>query len=121
MVNTRFPAEAAEPEFAGSGATGEEFDESLEYPDIDSRLTSIVEGMFERCLAEQEYKQALALDYHMLFCLDYRLREPVNYVRANWIRPEDLHHYEKMGFDNFKIVERNTPTPELLRRANAYA
>jgi collagenase-like PrtC family protease len=63
----------------------------------------------------------LPLDYHMLFCLDYRLREPVNYVRANWIRPEDLHHYEAMGFDNFKIVERNTPTPELLRRVHAYA
>ena len=45
----------------------------------------------------------------MLFCLDYRLREPVNYVRANWIRPEDLHHYESLGFHNFKIVERNTP------------
>ncbi len=61
------------------------------------------------------------LDYHMLFCLDYRLREPVNFVRANWIRPEDLHHYEALGFDNFKIVERNTPTPELLKRVRAYA
>ena len=59
--------------------------------------------------------------YHKLFCLDYRLREPVNYVRANWIRPEDLHHYEALGIDNFKIVERNTPTPELLRRVRAYS
>nr|UXE44653.1 hypothetical protein Hi04_10k_c2877_00021 [uncultured bacterium] len=66
-------------------------------------------------------KSGVPLDYHMLFCLDYRLREPVNYVRANWIRPEDLHHYEALGFDNFKIVERNTPTPELLRRVRAYA
>ena len=61
------------------------------------------------------------LDYHMLFCLDYRLREPVNYIRANWIRPEDLHIYESMGYDNFKIVERNTPTPALLRRVKAYS
>ncbi len=66
-------------------------------------------------------KSTFPLDYHMLFCLDYRLREPVNYIRANWIRPEDLHHYEAMGFTNFKIVERNTPTPELLRRVHAYA
>ncbi len=70
---------------------------------------------------EKGKRGGLPLDYHMLFCLDYRLREPVNYVRANWIRPEDLHHYESMGFDNFKIVERNTPTPELLRRVKAYA
>ena len=69
----------------------------------------------------QGKKKALPLDYHMLFCLDYRLREPVNYVRANWIRPEDLHHYEAIGFDNFKIVERNTPTPELLKRIRAYS
>jgi hypothetical protein len=67
------------------------------------------------------HKESLPLDYHMLFCLDYRLREPVNYVRANWIRPEDLHHYEALGFSNFKIVERNTPTPELLRRVKAYS
>ena len=60
------------------------------------------------------------LDYHMLFCLDYRLREPVNYIRANWIRPEDLHHYETLGFDSFKIVERNTPTPVLMKRVHAY-
>ncbi|GMV39806.1 MAG: hypothetical protein AMXMBFR64_15220 [Myxococcales bacterium] len=66
-------------------------------------------------------KGSLPLDYHMLFCLDYRLREPVNYVRANWIRPEDLRIYEEMGYTNFKIVERNTPTPELLRRVHAYA
>jgi collagenase-like PrtC family protease len=57
----------------------------------------------------------------MLFCLDYRLREPVNYVRANWIRPEDTAIYEELGIDNFKIVERNTPTRELLRRVEAYA
>ena len=66
-------------------------------------------------------KAALPLDYHMLFCLDYRLREPVNYVRANWIRPEDLHHYEALGFDNFKIVERNTPSKVLLTRVKAYS
>ena len=69
----------------------------------------------------QKGSDGFPIDYHMLFCLDYRLREPVNYVRANWIRPEDLHHYEAMGFDNFKIVERNTPTPVLLTRARAYA
>ncbi len=66
-------------------------------------------------------RKGIPLDYHMLFCLDYRLREPVNYVRANWIRPEDLHHYEALGYTNFKIVERNTPTPDLLKRVHAYA
>ena len=34
-----------------------------------------------------------------------------NFLRANWIRPEDLHLYEEIGYENFKIVERNTPVP----------
>jgi collagenase-like PrtC family protease len=66
-------------------------------------------------------KQNFPLDYHMLFCLDYRLKDPVHFVRANWIRPEDTHLYEELGIDNFKIVERNSPTPELLRRVKAYS
>lgn len=65
--------------------------------------------------------KGVPLDYCSVVCLDFRLREPVNYLRANWIRPEDLHIYEEMGFDNFKIVERNTPTPLLVERAAAYA
>ena len=71
--------------------------------------------------SQKKSRKGFPLDYHMLFCLEYRLRQPVNYIRANWIRPEDLHHYEAIGFDNFKIVERNTPTPELLKRVHAYA
>lgn len=66
-------------------------------------------------------RRNFAIDYHMLFCLDYRLSDPVHFVRANWIRPEDLHLYEAMGFESFKIVERNTPTQVLLTRVRAYA
>ena len=61
------------------------------------------------------------LDYCSLVCNELRLREPVNYLRANWIRPEDLHLYEAMGYHNFKIVERNTPTQILLDRVKAYS
>jgi collagenase-like PrtC family protease len=49
-----------------------------------------------------------------------RLAEPVNFIRANWIRPEDLDRYEALGYTNFKIVERNTPTRALLERVHAY-
>ncbi|MGE4159828.1 MAG: hypothetical protein AB7F75_12110, partial [Planctomycetota bacterium] len=31
-----------------------------------------------------------------------------------------IHLYEAMGFDNFKIVERDMPTPLMLRRVRAY-
>jgi len=61
------------------------------------------------------------LDYCSLVCNELRLREPVNIIRANWIRPEDLSIYEDLGYHNFKIVERNTPTQILLERVQAYA
>jgi len=71
--------------------------------------------------ASQSHSRGFPLDYCSLVCNQLRLREPVNYLRANWIRPEDLHHYEKLGFHNFKIVERNTPTQVLLDRVKSYA
>lgn len=66
-------------------------------------------------------RQSIPLDYSILFCLHYKLTEPVNYLRANWIRPEDLQLYEAMGYENFKIVERNSPTEVLMERVQAYA
>ncbi|MBI5480489.1 MAG: U32 family peptidase, partial [Deltaproteobacteria bacterium] len=71
--------------------------------------------------ASQKQSRGFPLDYCSLVCNELRLREPVNYLRANWIRPEDLHLYEAMGYHNFKIVERNTPTQVLLERVHAYA
>jgi collagenase-like PrtC family protease len=71
--------------------------------------------------ASQSGSRGFPLDYCSLVCNALRLREPVNYLRANWIRPEDLHLYEELGYHNFKIVERNTPTAILLERVKAYA
>lgn len=61
------------------------------------------------------------IDYCFLRCSELKLREPVNYLRSEWIRPEDLPLYEAMGYDRFKILERNAPTPVLALRAKAYA
>ncbi len=70
--------------------------------------------------ASRSGKKGFPLDYCSVYCNAYRLEEPVNYIRANWIRPEDLHHYIDMGYTNFKIVERNTPTDLLAMRVRAY-
>lgn len=71
--------------------------------------------------ASQSGNRNFPLDYCSLVCNQVRLQEPVSYLRANWIRPEDLHLYEELGYHNFKIVERNTPTALLLLRVKAYA
>ncbi len=70
--------------------------------------------------ASRQTSKGFPLDYCSLYCNYIRLTDPVNYIRANWIRPEDLHIYEDLGYENFKIVERNTPTAILLERVKAY-
>jgi collagenase-like PrtC family protease len=70
--------------------------------------------------ASQKNSKGFPLDFCSLYCNYIRLTDPVNYIRANWIRPEDLRIYENLGYENFKIVERNTPTAILLDRVKAY-
>jgi collagenase-like PrtC family protease len=61
------------------------------------------------------------IDYYLLKCTQMKLREPVNYIRSDWIRPEDLHHYQALGYEQFKIAERNAPTEVMVRRVKAYS
>jgi hypothetical protein len=61
------------------------------------------------------------LDYCFLQCSRMKLAEPVNYIRSDWIRPEDLRHYEALGYDRFKLAERNIPTEVMVRRVKAYS
>jgi hypothetical protein len=56
-----------------------------------------------------------------LKCTEMKLRDPVNFLRSEWIRPEDLHLYEGLGYDRFKIAERDIPTPLMASRVKAYA
>lgn len=60
------------------------------------------------------------LDYCILHCSSARVRDPVNYLKTVWIRPEDLGRYEAIGYHSFKIVERSCPGDLLIRRVEAY-
>ena len=64
--------------------------------------------------------RGFAIDWCLLWCSYMKIRDPVNYVRADWIRPEDTVHYEALGYDEFKLTERNAPTEILVLRARAY-
>ncbi len=65
--------------------------------------------------------RGFVIDWCFLRCTETKLREPVNYLRSEWIRPEDLHVYEELGYDLFKIAERDIPTPLMVTRVRAYA
>jgi collagenase-like PrtC family protease len=60
------------------------------------------------------------VDYCYLKCSFLKLLEPVNYIRSDWIRPEDLARYEALGYTTFKLTERNAPTEVMARRVKAW-
>ena len=63
----------------------------------------------------------LFIDYCFLRCSRSRLMDPSQFIKAAWIRPEDLPVYEAMGYTTFKLLERGIPSAELLRRVKAYS
>lgn len=61
------------------------------------------------------------IDYCALHCARRRLRNPVEFVRSSFIRPEDLGPYEELGIDVFKLSDRYKGTAWLSRAAGAYS
>jgi len=61
------------------------------------------------------------LDFYLWQCTRRRLLNPELFLMSRWIRPEDLHVYEEMGYDEFKIIDRSRSTAWLLRVTRAYA
>lgn len=60
-------------------------------------------------------------DYCRLSCRRLMLADPANFIKATWIRPEDLKVYEEAGIDSFKLVDRTMTTQALGAVIAAYA
>jgi collagenase-like PrtC family protease len=65
--------------------------------------------------------KGFVIDWCALRCSYDKLKDPVQYLRSEFIRPEDLGLYLDLGYDSFKILERGAPTPVLTRRVKAYS
>ncbi len=61
------------------------------------------------------------IDWCVMKCSYDKLKDPVQYLRSEFIRPEDLGLYINMGYNSFKVLERGAPTPVLIRRVKAYS
>lgn len=59
-------------------------------------------------------------DYHLIMCRLRRLKNPINFIRSDWIRPEDIAFYEELGVDSIKLVDRRLPTHMILKIISAY-
>lgn len=70
--------------------------------------------------------RGIYIDYHVLKCTNYKMRHPVAFMAAGWIRPEDVVHYEQVctetGNHNLtlKLTDRSKTTEFLVRAAKAY-
>ena len=60
------------------------------------------------------------LDYCRISCRLKRISEPINFIRASWIRPEDAPYYEEAGVDVLKIIDRGMTTEAIVRIVKAY-
>ena len=60
------------------------------------------------------------MDSCVLWCREQKRLDPVNLVRADFIRPEDLNRYRALGVNRFKIVDRSCSTEALVQRVQAY-
>ncbi len=69
---------------------------------------------------EGEEEANCYLQYPGYLCLYRKLTEPVELLKSPWVRPEDLPHYEALGYDRFKITERFKRTPLLVEHVKAY-
>jgi len=64
--------------------------------------------------------KGFTLDFYRMYCLYTRLSDPAQFIRGDWIRPEDLHIYEDIGIDNIKLVSRGMSTAAMRRIVAAY-
>lgn len=60
------------------------------------------------------------LDFPLLECQMARITEPRLMIASPWIRPEDIRHYEALGYTSFKLLERDIPSKNLVERVTAY-
>ena len=59
--------------------------------------------------------------YSRLFCEKAFLADPGQIIKSMFIRPEDLHFYEEIGINAFKLVGRDRETGWILKAVTAYS
>lgn len=66
-------------------------------------------------------KAGLLISYYTLFCRYLRLLNPDEFIRSQWIRPEDLHIYENIGINAIKLTDRRCSSSEIIKITKAYS
>ncbi len=67
------------------------------------------------------YRQKGTIDYCLAKCNYIKIKEPTEFIRSGWIRPEDLHYYEELGIKRIKIANQNMNTAGVMKTLKAYS
>jgi len=76
------------------------------------------DGIFRRTCYDMNAHQTQLKDpyYPRALCTKIRANDPVSWLQANWILPQDIPHYSAVtGVESFKITGRTHPTAFLKR------
>ncbi len=77
-------------------------------------------NLFSHFSQVNHYLNGFLIDHCGIECKQLKLKEKVNFIRADWIRPEDINEYEAIGVKAFKIIQRNWTTARLEKAIGAY-
>jgi len=61
------------------------------------------------------------VDTCILNCSIIKFSNPTEVLKARWVRPEDLSHYEAIGIDDFKIAGRRMSTQWIINSVKAFS
>lgn len=61
------------------------------------------------------------VDTCILNCSIIKFSNPTEVIKARWVRPEDLTHYEAIGIENFKIAGRRMSTQWITQSVKAFS
>jgi len=61
------------------------------------------------------------MDYCVFHCALSSISDTSQLIKSRWIRPEDMHVYQEMGIDFFKIGGRAMPTEWIINATEAYS
>jgi collagenase-like PrtC family protease len=64
--------------------------------------------------------EGFIIDSCYFSCTRAKMADPRELIKVRWIRPEDVHHYEEVGINRLKIIDRYKTTEVLLSYLKAY-
>jgi hypothetical protein len=69
---------------------------------------------------EPDVFSELSKTYNHAYDDGYKVKHPVEILRTHFVRPEDVHLYESIGIEHFKLDTALLTTDDIVRRVEAY-